>query len=114
MRIHTDTIGSADIYNATDTATREGGAPNGRTVRPSRFDLHKSLTRRHAYEILLTGNNPRRQMGNRDNFAATYDEWGWFLSHLFTVDPDAVAGPYNGADDFHEQTHGAYRLPVNA
>lgn len=46
-------------------------------------------------------------------YAATYDEWGWFLSHLFDAHPDARAvGPrtYKNRDDFHAQTNGAFEL----
>lgn len=40
--------------------------------------------------------------------AASYADWGRFLAHLFDVDPDAIAGLYKGADDFHEKTGYAF------
>ena len=36
--------------------------------------------------------------------ALTYCEWGWFLANVFAIDPDAIAGPYKGSDDFYAQT----------
>jgi hypothetical protein len=104
--IHSDRIGSADIYNATDAATRNGGGPC--TVRPTRMSLRGSRKRARAFDVTLSGSHSHRQNGNRDAYAATYDEWGWFLAHLFTVDPEAIAGPYGGADDFHRQTANVY------
>lgn len=51
-------------------------------------------------------------------WAATYHEWGWFIAELFAADPTASTsasyGRYKSAEDFREQTNGAYELPVPA
>lgn len=36
--------------------------------------------------------------------AATWHEWGHFIAELFTVDPDAIVGRYNGVEDFIWET----------
>lgn len=53
------------------------------------------------------------QYGADSIWAATYDEWGWFLAALFSIDPDATAGPYKGLADFNRQTSDKY-TPVPA
>lgn len=115
MRIHSDVLTSGAIYNATDAATRAtGGNPAVRAVRPTKLELHGSRKRQRAFEVLLTGSNSRGQNGDPRTPAATYDEWGWFLAHLFTVDPEMTCTYYASAEDFHAKTDGKYRQPVNA
>jgi hypothetical protein len=118
VRIHTDTLAYRDFFDAQDTVKRETGAPvffHGETSLPR----YRSRPRRQAYVVKLAsdGTLTRRRVNygtaryaDRFDrpFSATWDQWGWFLAHLFTVDPDAIAGPYNGADDFHTQTRNAY------
>lgn len=114
MRIHTDTLTSTDMYNATDAATRAvGGNPAIKAVRPTKMELHKSRSRRHAYEVLLTGSNSRGQNGDPRTPAATYDEWGFFLAYLFAKDPEMTCTYYTDADDFDAKTEGKYRHPAN-
>lgn len=107
MRIHTDTITHLDIYDA----ARAAGSAVDFTA-----EEHASRTHARAYEVKLTGSSPRRPNTGRrgadwgtDEHAATWDEWGLFLAHLYDVDPDARAGGakipvYRNASDFYVKT----------
>ena len=44
------------------------------------------------------------QSGAGSGYAATWDQWGVFLGHIYRVDPDAKSWAYRDADDFHTQT----------
>ncbi len=35
-------------------------------------------------------------------------DWGYWLAELFRIDPNMVAGPYDGDSQFHELTQGLY------
>lgn len=53
----------------------------------------------------------RTNSGNRGAggyYAATYDEWGWFLAVVFDADPTAKCEYYANRDDFHAKTNGKY------
>ena len=109
MRIHTDKLTAAHIRRATDV-------PGGQ-IYCDKLDEHGSRTHRRAFEVLLRGYGPRhtrspntgRYGGPADGErAATYDDWGWFLSALFDVDRSMKAGPYRSRADFHAKTDGAY------
>lgn len=93
----------------------------------------ESGSRTHArkFDLLLAGiagptakNGARRrrtnsgQWGAGYEWAATFDEWGWFLAALFDADPAARCGSttfpvYANREDFHDRTHGVYR-PIGA
>lgn len=105
MRIHSDKVTLSDITEAERFATRN--SPGVDPVIATRWTEHGSRKRTRAWDVILTGSNSRRQNGGPDQ-AATWDEWGWFLAHLFTVDPNAVAGPYKGSEDFHRKTANVY------
>lgn len=78
----------------------------------------------YALEIQLEGTarDRGRRMGNGgsygagDNYAATYDEWGFFLAALYRMDEGARCAPnfkrdtalYYDAADFHEKTGRTY------
>lgn len=40
--------------------------------------------------------------------AATWDEWGIFLGHIFDLDPEAKCWAYKDAADFNFQTDGRF------
>lgn len=109
MRIHTDKL-DTDMR-----AFRE--ARELASVGIERLTLHGSQSRARAFDFLLSGNGRTgEQYGNSGNYgatqykAATWDEWGIFLNHLFDVDPDArVAKVYEGAEHFHWVTGDRYR-----
>jgi len=117
MRIHT--TGNADtLREALKTAQAEGKV--AAHVYFDRFSAHRSTTHQSAYEVHLgadhkeTGSKRRRpNSGGGDpefaQWAATYDEWGWFLTALFDRDPAAkVTGCYADHADFHAKTRYAF------
>jgi hypothetical protein len=101
MRIHTDKLSFQDLYDA---------AREIENVYVE-YTLHGSRKRDHAFNVTLTA-EPRkgrrfRNSGNRGatyDAAATWDEWGIFLNHLFTIDPNAASDNYDGLADFRFRT----------
>lgn len=46
-------------------------------------------------------------------WAATWHEWGWFMTTIFDLDPDAKFGTaYPSAVAFHAKTRNEFRKPV--
>lgn len=104
MRIHTDAT-LTTIVNA---------------ARIARVDLvvsteHGSRSRARAFEVKLEGVSRRRPNGGSSGagsgFAATWDQWGVFLAHLFEVDPTAKCWAYDGAEDFANKTADRFGAP---
>jgi hypothetical protein len=129
MRIHLNITGYApeNILQAALRAAQRDGQISPDVI----FDqLSTAGSRSHAasvdvHLVSLTGGkgttHPRRPNsgtygadGTADVYAATYDEWGWFLAHVFRADPTAKATYYGSADDFHATTGNAYRIPAQA
>jgi hypothetical protein len=95
MRIHTDTLTTGDFYDA----ARKAG------VTIDRNGMHGSRSRARAFDFILSGSSNRRQNFGGDGQAATWDEWGIFLSWLFAVDPNAtVPKVYEGLAEFERKT----------
>lgn len=112
MKIHTDTLTFRDFLDA--FATSPG-------VEYGRLTIQGSRSRQKAFDLTLVSDGqpdkdgtPRHRRPNSgvrgagEAFAASYADWGRVLAHLFEVDPEALAGPYKGAADFHAQTKGAF------
>jgi hypothetical protein len=76
----------------------------------TRLGQRGSRKRDRAFDVILTGRSPRRQNGGED-YSASWDQWGVFLAHVFTVDPSADATYYYSADHFHYATAGRYAVP---
>lgn len=87
-----------------------------------RWTESRSRTHDRKFDLILRGNTRLSRSGvwrKRPNFgaggwAATFDEWGWFLAALFDADPTARCGSatfpvYADREDFHDRTHGVYR-----
>jgi hypothetical protein len=100
MRIHTDENTWSNIYAAARAArVRVEGRSFKSSIRESGFDIH------------LTGESRRRpnRRVSSDEFAATWDQWGVFLGHLFNIDPNMVCGTpkrpvYRSEADFEDKT----------
>lgn len=115
MRIHVN-HDATHIYAALNAAKDEGGVEN--SIYFDRFELHRSQTHPRAFEVHLGTDTKlpgsKRRPPNSGSYgaggefarwAATYDEWGWFLAALFEADPDAKVGNiYHGRNHFHEIT----------
>ncbi len=102
MRIHTDAI--------TELEARKAARLAG--VGFTRFGLHGSRSRDHAFDVILTGSSNRRQntRGATDDMAATWDEWGIWLGILFNLDPAmTIPAAYESAEHFHWATGGRYK-----
>jgi hypothetical protein len=101
MRLHLMTATDRDISRAIAYA----GNRSGRRVGTIRWDDYTSRSHTTARDVVLTGSARHRSQANREEFAATYDEWGWFLAFLYSVDPDIkCAGIYADSDDFRRKT----------
>ena len=99
MRIHTDHLERSQFYMAAKLAH----------VDFTRFNSHGSRKRDHAFDVILTGNSPRRQNGGPDK-AATWDQWGHFLGTLFDLEPTMQADrSYMDAAHFHYVTGDRFR-----
>jgi len=107
MRIHTNQPRSA-LYAALPGGVDLDGA-----------SMHGSRKRPHAFEVSLvvwdggkgTAHPRRRNFSyghGKEGYAATYDEWGYWLAALYELDPEMIAGPYKSRDDFHAQTNNDY------
>lgn len=97
MRIHSDFIEVIDV--------RKAARLSGTSF--TRFDLKGSRKRAQAFDVILTGNSPRRQNQGED-MAATWDQWGVFLQTLFALDPAMVTPYYENADHFAWSTGNRY------
>lgn len=116
MKIHTDVMSFDDLEAALATVEKHTGEV-------AELAAHRagSRSRSTGYVVHLTGDgsvsrhkqNVGRSSRPRD-WALSYDGWGWFLAHLFEIDPRMIAGTYKGRDDFHNQTKGDYQVTVNA
>lgn len=125
MKLHTSLL-MTDIGNAL-TRVKELGLV-AEDIRFMQFTIEGSRSRPYGYRIQLGTYNqhsgPTRSRryknsgrsgattgydGNDRVWAATYDEWGWFIGEIFLMDPSARFGSYDGAMDFYEQTGGRFR-----
>lgn len=79
------------------------------------FERRGSRSRHAAFKFSLLGSSPyQRGFGASKNGekAATWDEWGIFLSRLFMLDPQARCGDkhsYQSEEDFHWKTGDRFR-----
>src|SRR5436190_12735497 len=87
VRIHSDRITPADLFTAASIAG----------VRVDDWSIHGSKTRAAAIKFYVFGSSshrPNQRDYGPDDYAATWDEWGILLGHLFSVDPNAHTGRY--------------------
>ena len=124
MRIHTDKLTEQDMRDALNSEKEIGRiAP---TVTFKVLDPKGSRSHARAFEVQLeswdyeVGDGRRR--GNdgaygamQEAWAATYDEWGWFLAALYRVDQDMICGSnknpvYAGSLDYAMKTAETYTL----
>lgn len=81
-----------------------------------RYTVHGSRSHSLAVDVILSGDGVTGGgWGNSGTHgagafkAATWDQWGIFLNHLFAVDPSAKTRDYADADDFHWKTGGRFQ-----
>lgn len=108
VRLHLMTATDRDISRAICYA----GNRSGRRVGTIRWDEYSSRSHTTARDVVLTGSARHRSQANRDEYAATFDEWGWFLAFLYSVDPDIkCAGIYRDGDEFRRKLGDRFTVP---
>jgi hypothetical protein len=113
MKLHSDTLNRISIREALLAAQKSGKVDP--LVDFSTLDARGSRTRSAAFEVRLEWLGTKvkgdgRKWTNSGNqgsggtYAASYDEWGWFITELYRIDPDMVFGHYKNLEGFHEMT----------
>jgi hypothetical protein len=124
MKLHT-TLSALDIRDALTRAQNAGKV--ARDVWFEQLDEQASRSRPNGFLIQLgttdksSGPGRSRHYKNSGQYgatsewvngspvwAATYDEWGWFIAEVFRMDFGAKFGPYDGFSDFHARTGDRY------
>lgn len=101
MRIHSDILTHSDINDAANAAG----------VLVMKNELHKSTSRKKAYDVALSGQGAYGgAYGTLPYKVALWDEWGIVLAHLFAIDPNAHTGSqgYVSGAHFHWSTDHRY------
>lgn len=97
MRIISSTLTHADL-------SRAAAAAGAQVIQSDVIRTRRS----QGFEVTLSGHARSRTQRFRDHRAATYRQWGVFLSALYAIDPTMHAGPYADADSFDAQTRGEF------
>jgi hypothetical protein len=121
MKLHSDILTESDVRDALDRAKQRGHVD--RLVIFDVLEVKGSRTRKNGFEVHLEWlgtkvkgdgrrwtNTGQRGADTGGMYAATYDEWGWFIAELFDKDENAVFGQYKGLDHFNTYTKYAYEL----
>ena len=118
MRLHSNTLTQQDIQNALKTAVASGRVDS--RVYFVTLDVRGSRSRASAYEVQLgwygdkvkgDGRHYKNSGVNGSDstvYAATYDEWGWFIDELYKLDPNLVFGHYKTRETFDSLTRYAF------
>jgi hypothetical protein len=53
---------------------------------------------------------PGTSYSEPDTWAATYDEWGWFLAELYRTHPELTCAAYRTREDFDRATDRRFEL----
>lgn len=124
MRLHSNTLTVRDIETALQQCKHDGTVDG--FVQFETFDTKGSRTRKNGFEIQLgwygtkePGDGRRwKNTGNRGAssdwntgggcYAATYDEWGYFIAALYRMDTELVFGHYKTREFFNSYTKNAY------
>jgi len=107
MKVHTNVLTRDNFFEAADEA--------GVTI--NSISEHGSRSHARSFNVYLEGSSSRQSNG-RDHKAATWDEWGHFMSILYTEDRDAMWGSkawgYQNVDDFNFQTQNRFECGTPA
>lgn len=107
-RVHDLGLVARDVTFVEFTYQDSRSHPSGFKIQLGTYDKYTGPTGSRRYKN--TGHLGASSAWNGEPvWAATYDEWGWFIAEIFLADPRAKFGPYKDATDFHRQTKGAYR-----
>lgn len=117
MKLHTKLL-PHEISDAFRTVKDDGDMTAD--IEFVQFDAENSRSHDNGYKIQLGTYDPKSgpknsryhknsgQYGASDIWAATYDEWGCFVAEIFSRDPGAKFGSYDGVDDFNAKTEDRY------
>jgi hypothetical protein len=84
--------------------------PHGYLIQLGTYDQRSGPTNSRRYKNTgKRGSHAERNTGE-PLWAATYEEWGWFIADLFERDPGARFGHYTSAAKFHEMTKNKFHL----
>lgn len=123
MRLHSNTLTVRDIESALMECKMARTVDN--FVQFETFATKGSRTRTNGFEIQLgwygnkvAGDGRRwKNTGNRGAdseyngggcYAATYDEWGYFIAALYRMDSELVFGHYKTREFFNSYTKNVY------
>lgn len=108
MKLHT-VLTRAEIHSALSQVKQHGHVTQD--IGFVHFDTGNSRTHPARYEIQLgtynktSGPGKSRRYKNSGHrgagavWAATYDEWGYFINRIFEMDPTAIFGKYKNMGD---------------
>lgn len=105
MKLHSDTLTSADVESAAAIARSEHGQDIYIT------EIHACGSRSRARGLTFyCGSLGGRRATNRGDGerAATWTAWGYLIAELFRRDPDAIMTYYKSAADFQDRTQARY------
>lgn len=119
MKFHT-TLTETEIQDCMGRAKSDGDmpadivfdvfGPAGSRSHPRGFEIHLATSRNDTRADGRKRAGSPLAGGSGLRYAATYDEWGYFLAEFFAADPSAKAGPYKNRDHFHIKTRHAYAM----
>jgi hypothetical protein len=120
MKVYSTKITSDDVRKAFRLARLENAADiwpdDVRDFRP-RLAGYSHGVQFYAYSHDGTRPTAHRTIGSYplddEARAASWDDYGWMIAHLFKIDPDAIIGQYKGRADFIRQVrqYAPYRRP---
>lgn len=138
MKLHTS-LTSREVHDALDEAKADGKVTRdvefveydqgGSYTHERRFDIQLGTWNKHSlpadyrdqhgkrlavrrYKNTGTTGASSGVFGGDQVWAATYDEWGWFIAEVMYRDPKAVFGSYKGVEGFNERTKGKFVLQL--
>lgn len=114
MKMHTS-LNSNEVIDALHRAKASGNVD--RLVDFEVLEEKGSRSRTRGFEIRLAWYGEKvkgdgRRWTNTGHsgsdvggfYAASYDEWGWFIDALFDADPDMIFGHYKNRETFDSMT----------
>lgn len=121
MKLHSDTITTADIYAARDYAADTMGG-----VLTVGITQTRSTARGRAFDVRLTGDGTQGRKQSTayrgvepGQYSAGYASWGWLMAFLYDIDPAAMWGSpgrptYADKHDFHAATRCAFDTDIES
>lgn len=106
MKIYSNHITLADVREAFKLARDKYGADifmeDARTWKPRGYANGTEVWAESMKGKRATGHVPARESGSRDGYprAASWDDWGYVIAALFSIDPHARVGFYDNSADF--------------